>query len=402
MTIDRVMFLAWESPWPAYGGGSLRTLGLLQQLTRVFDVNLLVLSRCPLTASQTQYLCGLGCRVKRLPLRDISYGDKLRTVCVMAAQGLPYHCAVLRSSFFRHPDVLDRIRNFPGVVYASYGHWGTLTADRHAANWILDQQNADIDFWRVYASQTISLINKLAARVNWRLAAKHFRQIYGHIEHVVSVCDEDKQITLTIAPHLQVDVIENGVDCSYMLPNRAPHEGPPRILFTGTSAARNVRALRWFVRNVFPTIQRELPEAELLVGGNFSVGAQAEFVQRHNIRFTGRVDDMRPIFNQGDVYIAPFEETHGSKLKVAEAMAMGMPIVSTPAGIRGFALVDGESVLIASSDQQFAERVVALLRDPMRREFLGAAARRVAVSTIDWAVLGQRLVEIVYSVKAAV
>jgi glycosyltransferase involved in cell wall biosynthesis len=85
--------------------------------------------------------------------------------------------------------------------------------------------------------------------------------------------------------------------------------------------------------------------------------------------------------------------------KIAEAMAMGMAIVSTPQGMRGFSLVNGESVLIAHNEEQFASHVVALLRDQARRRSLGAAAREVALSTIDWPVLGKRLVGIIHSVK---
>jgi len=114
--------------------------------------------------------------------------------------------------------------------------------------------------------------------------------------------------------------------------------------------------------------------------------------------YTGRVDDIRPLFNQSDVYIAPFEATHGSKLKIAEAMAMGMPIVTTPSGMRGFPLVDGASVLIARSNEQFAAHVVALLGDVSRRQDLGAAARKLALAAIDWRVLGKRVVQIVESV----
>jgi len=160
-----------------------------------------------------------------------------------------------------------------------------------------------------------------------------------------------------------------------------------------------VKALRQFVHDVLPLIQRELPEVELLVGGDFSSKAQAEFSAYSNVCFTGRVDDMRPVFNQSDVFVAPFEETHGSKLKIAEAMAMAMPIVSTPQGIRGFSLVDTESVLVAENKEQFAAQAIALLKDPIRRERLGAAAREVALSTIDWPVLGKRLIEVVKSVQ---
>lgn len=390
----KIMFLSYESPWPAYSGGNLRTLGLLKELSKAFKVDLMVLSRQPLSKEQMAVLQEYSDSIVRVPLKFGSLKDKFDIVKHMLKYALPYHCAIIAISFASNPHTLERIRSYPGIVYASYGHWGTL-APMQAPNWILDQHNADIEFWRVYASQTTNYFIKGAALVNWMLADNHFRKIYPHVGRIVSVCEEDKQLTLKLCPQAQVDVIENGVDCSYYVPDRKTRTGPQRILFTSTSAPRNMTALHQFVSNVFPLIQKELPETELLVGGNFHARAQAKFKDNSNIRFTGRVDDMRPLFNQSDVYIAPFEETHGSKLKIAEAMAMGMCIVSTLEGVRGFPLVDGKSVFIGHSNIQFAEHVTRLLRNPVERERAGALAREVALATVDWKVLGKRLINIV-------
>jgi len=399
-TVRKILFFSWESPWPAHGGGALRTLGLLKELSKVFEVELMVLSRRPLFNEQMSMLRSYTSRISQVPMKIVSLKDKLRIVTQMLRSQMPYHCAIIEVSFRSSLSALERIRSYPGIVYASYGHWGTL-APMQAPNWILDQHNADVEFWRVYASQTMSYLAKAVALINWRLADKHFRKIYPRVGRIVSVCEEDKQLTLKLCSQAQVDVIENGVDCSYYVPDRKTHTGPPRILFTGTSASRNMIALHQFVRNVFPLIQKELPETELLVGGNFHAKAQAKFKDNSNIRFTGRVDDMRPLFNQSDVYIAPFEETHGSKLKIAEAMAMGMCIVSTPEGVRGFPLVDGESVFIGHSSKEFTEHVVRLLSNPAQRERAGVLVREIALSTIDWKVLGKRLVNIINTMGKA-
>lgn len=373
------------------GGGSLRTLGLLKVLSRAYPVKLLVLSKDSLSDDQKRELKRYVKSITRVPMVGGRLGDSLLILARMVIHCMPYHCAQLHLSFQRSPTVVEQLRSFGGVVYASFGHWGTLVRGQRAGNWILDQHNADVDFWRVYATQATGLGRKLAALVNWRLAAAHFPQIYESVGSVISVCEADRKLTQAIAPSAEVGVIENGVDCSYYVPDRATRSGPPRLLFTGTSAPRNVTALRRFARDVWPLVQRKVPRVELLVAGNFGQEAQMGFKAYTSLRFTGRVDDMRPYFNQSDVFIAPFEDTHGSKLKIAEAMAMAMPIVSTREGIRGFALVDEESVLLARDNEEFAAKTVALLRDVGRRQELGMAARRVALATIDWAVLGKRL-----------
>ena len=392
---SEMLFLSWESPWPAHSGAALRTLGLLKELAKGYSIEIVVLSRRPLSEGQHAALARYAEKVTRVPLRDVTISDKARAMFGLLRRGHPYHSAVMLASLRNHPDVQRRIEEFPGIVFTSTGHWGTFVRNHRASNWILNQCDADVEFWRVYATQARHPLARLAARVNYRLARRHYPQIYANVGRIISVCEEDRQHTLALAPQAQVDVIENGVDCSYYVPRRAAHNGPPRLLFTGTSAARNMTALHGFVRDTLPLIREQIPDVELLVGGNFSPKAQAEFAGVPNVRFTGRVEDMRPVFTQSDVFVAPFKETHGSKLKIAEAMAMAMPIVSTPQGVRGFTLVDGESVLITNSNGQFAAQIVSLLKDAATRKRLGSAARQVALTTIDWRVLGKRLVQIV-------
>lgn len=396
---NRVLFLSWESPWPAHSGAALRTLGLLRELSKVYPIEMILLTRSPLTAEQRAVLEKHAMAITRVPLRDVSFQDKIRAVLLMSIYGYPYHSAVLHNSLHRYPEIQRRIQEYPGVVFTSNGHWGALVRNRRASNWILNQCDADVEFWRVYASQARHPLARLAARVNYRLARNHFPQIYANVGRIISVCEEDRQHTLSLAPQAQVDVIENGVDCSYYVPHRGVRSGPPRLLFTGTSAARNMTALHGFVRNILPLIQAQVPDVELLVGGNFSAAAQAEFASVPNIRFTGKVDDMRPFFDQSDVFVAPFEETHGSKLKIAEAMAMAMPIVSTPQGVRGFALVDGKSVLVAKDRERFAVKTISLLRNPDLRMKIGHNARQVALQTIDWLILGERLRAIIETAR---
>lgn len=388
---EHLLFLAWGSPWPAFSGGDLRTLGLLRELSKVYPIHLLVVASNALSDRQEVELSQYAHTITRVPMVGTAGSDAIRLLTHMYLHQMPYHCARLALSFERVPEMLNMLRSFSGIVYASYGHWGTLIRGTRASNWILDQQNADIHFWRVYASQTNRLRLKAAALLNWQLAARHFPLIYKSVGRVVSVCETDRQLTLDQSPHTLVDVIENGVDCAYFAPERSERNGSPRLLFTGTSAPRNMIALQRFMKRIFPLIRAQCPDAELLVGGDFKIEAQSEFAGLPGICFTGRVDDIRPAFNQSDVFVAPFAETHGSKLKIAEAMAMAMPIVATPEGVRGFELTHGQSVLIANSDQEFALYCIKLLKSSEHRNVLGKAARQKAIETVDWLKLGQRL-----------
>lgn len=390
----RILFLSWGCPWPALAGGTLRTLGLLKELSRSFAVDLLVLGTSEPSAAQQNAMQSYIRSIRFVPMAGRTFLGRLSLLRTMLLNRVPYHCAVIRNSFAQETDMLDFLRAYPGLIYANYGQWGSLALDCTNACWILDQQNSDVQLWKAYMKYARGVM-KLVAAVNWALAAHHYPHIYESVRKVISVCEEDKRLTLQLSPQASVDVIENGVDCEEFSPNKRFDSSRARVLFTGTSAQRNIKALHDFCSHVWPAIKQRLPQAELLVAGRFTQAAQKQFAYVADVRFTGFVEDIRPCFDESDVFISPFHENHGSKLKIAEAMAMAMPIVSTPEGVRGFALKHKVSALIADTDTQFVTYVVDLLSTPDMRTQLGEAARQVALQTIDWPVLGARLRRIV-------
>jgi len=94
------------------------------------------------------------------------------------------------------------------------------------------------------------------------------------------------------------------------------------------------------------------------------------------------------------VCVVPLRAGSGTRLKILEAMALGRPVVSTSLGCEGLAAVDGEHLLIANAADDFAGKVVALLRDQRLRQQIVEAGRRLVVSHYDWDALAQRLAQI--------
>ncbi len=391
----RLLFLCWEVPWPAHSGFALRTMGIIRELAKRYEITILIMSEKELSSDQASELKKYTEKIIRFQLLERSILNGIRVLWSMIRQQAPYHCALLRLSVQQRQDIQNTIDNFQGIVFTSLGHWGTLIRPGHGRNWILNQCDADIKFWKVYAANSSNILRRIVALANYQFAVRHFPKIYAKVNQIVSVCEEDRAETQLFAPNTLVNVIENGIDCSYYAPARVQTAHPPRLLFTGTSAPRNMKALHQFVNGILPHIRSKIPNVELIVAGNFSQTSQQEFSNVDGIKFTGKVDDIRPFFNMSDIFIAPFTETHGSKLKISEAMAMGIPIVSTPEGVRGFSVTDGCEVRIAYSDQQFVNLVIDLLHRADLRTKMGEAGRLFATSTLDWIVLGRKIQKIV-------
>jgi len=145
----------------------------------------------------------------------------------------------------------------------------------------------------------------------------------------------------------------------------------------------NVDAALWFAQEVLPLIRQKEPGARFVIVGQKPHRRLDALRGRDDVTLTGRVDDTRPYIAQAAVYVVPLRMGGGTRFKILEAAAMSKAMVSTSLGCEGFTVENGRQLVIADSPRQFADAVLALLRDPARRERLGASARALA-DVYDW------------------
>lgn len=153
--------------------------------------------------------------------------------------------------------------------------------------------------------------------------------------------------------------------------------GPaPTMFFAGAlTYLPNRFGVEWFARRVLPMINGAIPAAELTVAGMLG-DHLADGDLGGACRLLGFVDEVAPFIQASALVVAPIWSGGGTKLKVAEALAWGKPLVATSVAVEGFGLVDGEEVLVADTASDFADACVRVLTDPTMAAQLGRAARR--------------------------
>ncbi|HEX8123139.1 MAG TPA: glycosyltransferase family 4 protein [Solirubrobacteraceae bacterium] len=205
---------------------------------------------------------------------------------------------------------------------------------------------------------------------------------------LVTVSEHDAASLERVTP-TRVEAIPSGVDTAAIHPGPVPPGAPPALIFTGTmSWPPNAEGLRWLLREVWPKVRDEVPDARLLAVG----GGPPEDVQRlaaadDRVELPGRVPELEPWFERASVVVIPILSGAGIRLKVLDALASGRAIVSTTMGAEGAVVEDGVHLAIADDADAFARAVVAKLRDPGD---MGARARALAEERYDWRVLGDR------------
>jgi glycosyltransferase involved in cell wall biosynthesis len=159
------------------------------------------------------------------------------------------------------------------------------------------------------------------------------------------------------------------------LPRR---EIPGRVVFVGAlSRPQNIEALRFLVREVWPTVVSAVPDAELVVVGS---GAPeylvAEMTAAGGVRVAGDVESVEPAYCEAAVLAAPILTGGGIIVKILDALAAGVPVVTTPYGNEGIEAAEGGEILVATEPAALAGLVVRLLRDAELRRAIGDAGRR--------------------------
>jgi glycosyltransferase involved in cell wall biosynthesis len=182
-------------------------------------------------------------------------------------------------------------------------------------------------------------------------------------------------------------VVPNGVDISYFsLAERMDRSGS-RILFLGSLLhPPNRIGLKTFLTESWPAIQERRPAAKLDVVGE-GAGPDLLSLASPSVEFHGFVDDIRPIFSQAFLLIVPIWSGSGTRLKVLEAFASGVPVVSTSLGCEGIEARQEEHFLAAETPAEFVDKVEALLKNPDSGGFMAARARRLVEEIYDWTVV---------------
>jgi len=208
-------------------------------------------------------------------------------------------------------------------------------------------------------------------------------EIARWFDMITMVSPLDIECILSANGNLPLALVPMGVDLDYYQPGHNAYE--PKLLFTGTIRYfPNKDAVLYFYNEIFPLVKSAVPDAKFYVVGNYPPKSIVRLMSNNDIVVTGHVEDVRPYFDKSAVFVCPLRSGSGMQAKILEAMAMGVPVVTTPMGFTALSAVAGRDILVASDAGTFAQEVIHLLKDREARQNVAQNARKLVEEKYNW------------------
>jgi glycosyltransferase involved in cell wall biosynthesis len=219
-------------------------------------------------------------------------------------------------------------------------------------------------------------LKRVAAFAVWKGKYAVERRAVSRYRTVFTLSDEDREWANRLYPETRIRVLHypGGID-HVGLPRQ---EVPGRILFVGAlQRPLNIQYLRFLAEKVWPLVRREVPYAELLVvGGGLPVKEQELLSGIPGVRLTGFVQNLELEYKRASVFAAPILSGGGIIVKILDAMAAGLPVVTSSYGNEVIRAEAGKDILVADSPEDFSRALVMLLKDPEMRNFVAERGHR--------------------------
>ena len=288
---------------------------------------------------------------------------------------------------FIHADQLTMVQfALRGASFSQSGKT-KVVFDAHNAVWtIVDRMKANASW---YLKPILGVETKRIKRYEGELLTK--------VDHVLAVTDADrygleealKYSSFSgderVAP---IAVIPIAVDTQRLQPIKRKPESKTIVTLGTLHYPPNADGIRWFFNDVFPLIQKRTPEINLVIIGKNPPPDFLDFAEKNpnTVKVTGYVPDLAPLLEESALTVVPVRAGGGMRVRILEAFAYAMPVVTTTVGLEGIDAEHGKEVLVADTEIDFANFVSQLIENVPLQEKLAANARRLATTKYDWQV----------------
>lgn len=384
--MQELLYLVHRFPYPPNKGDKIRSYHLLKHLIKYYRVHLGTFID---DEKDHEYLV----KVKSLCAETCIVDLHPRTARLRSLVGLLYG-QPLTLPYYRNSGlqtwVNDILENRPiaHIVVFSSG-MAQYVSGAVSAKRIIDFVDIDSDKWMQYSASTKWPLSWIYRRES-KLLLEYERRVACEFDSATFVSETEADLFKQLSPEAaeKVTYFNNGVDAKYFSPLHGhihPYpKGSTVLVFVGAMDYwANIDAVEWFARAVLPKIRSYRPDVEFYIVGARPAAAVMSLAALPGVTVTGSVPDVRPYLAHAFAAVAPLRIARGIQNKVLEAMAMEQIVVASPQALEGIGALPGKELLVAKDENEFADKIIRLLREMPGRE-IGRAARIRVLDDYSW------------------
>ncbi|MDP4030919.1 MAG: glycosyltransferase family 4 protein [Candidatus Beckwithbacteria bacterium] len=379
----KILMLTPYLPYPLFSGGQIRSYNLLKNLSKKHEITLFSFVR---SNKEQEYLKYLKPFCRRVVIFKRRQAWDPRNLLLALFTPYPFLVSIYLSQSFRqaisqelnqgdydliHAETFYIMPNLPQTKIP------TLLVEQTIEYLVYQQYVRDFRFFLLKPLLYFDVLKiNLWEKYYWRRATR-----------LAAMSGSDKKIMTQSVKDKKVNVVANGVDAKFF--SRVKPKPGRVVLFIGNFKwLPNRDAAQFLAKAIWPKISSKLPQAKLLIVGR-NPTAEILKLAKPGIRIKGDVADIRTAFAGASVLLAPIRNGRGTKYKVLEAMASGIPVVTTRLGIEGIDAKD--SVLVAESAEALAGQTINLLENHQLAGQLAQKAKKIVNQQYNWETISNRL-----------
>lgn len=377
----RILFLTQRVPYPPNRGDRILNYHYIRHLAREHDVVVGCLSEGADDSESIAALREMTSDVVSVPVSRM--GCRWRALKALMGGKRP-----LTLAYFDEPEFRSRIRQLLrdsrfDLAIASSSSMATFIDDVEIPR-IIQFVDLDSQKWSSYSQESRFPRSWVYGQEARRLL-DYEQSVARRFDCSLFCSTREQQDFQRLVPGSSARVIRNGVDLEYFQPPRERRPDSLNLVFTGVMNYRpNSEGAGWFCADVFPIVRQTVPEATFTICGASPDATVQRLARIPGVTVTGAVPDVRPYLNSASVAVIPVRIARGIQNKLLEAMATGLPAVTTTAAFAGLQADLGDSVQVSDDPAGFARHVIDFLRDEPRRMKAGREARDIVESRFRW------------------
>jgi polysaccharide biosynthesis protein PslH len=388
----KILYVCHRFPFPPRRGGKIRPYNMIRHLSASgHEVTVASIVRSPEEATEGR---GLGRYCTGYEMAEVS--KPVQVMRMVARLPTPTPSSM---GYFYSPVLARRVQTLlarapTDLIFVHCSSVAQYVAGMSGIPKILDFGDMDSQKWLEYAGY-----KGFPLSAGYWLEGKKLEREEKRLARLFDMCTAttlaEWQTLEQYGTGVVTDWFPNGVDAAYFSPGDEAYDAN-RICFVGRmDYYPNQQCMIDFCENVLPLLRRRRPGVKLVIVGADPSPAVMKLAELPGVTVTGSVPDVRPYVRQSALMVAPLNIARGTQNKILEAMALGVPVVTSRVAAGGVDAIPGQHFLVASTPVEYATAILRILDSEDERARLAIAGRARMLSHHDWGRSMRRLDEVI-------